>query len=458
MNTIHQLIEKQRRFFYTEQTKDIKWRKDQLIRLKSALIRHEKEIEKALFEDFKKPASEVLLSETGVLLLEINHAIAHLNSWCADEYVNSSFLLFPSESRIMHEPYGVCLIVSPWNYPINLSFAPLIGAIAAGNTAIIKPSELTPKSSAIVRKIVEETFQSDFIAVVEGGIPETQALLQGKLDFIFFTGSPQVGKIVMKAAAEQLIPVCLELGGKSPCIVDASAKISIAAKRIVQGKFFNCGQTCIAPDYVLVEESIKDEFVEQLKHYIHQFYGANPAQSADYGRIVNKQHLNRLLGYLADGEIAHGGEVDDADNYFSPTLLLSVRPDSAVMNEEIFGPVLPILTWKNKEEIIEIVRSKPKPLAYYHFTRNKKLREELLQRLSFGGGTINDTLEHIVGSELPFGGVGVSGIGEYHGKYSFTCFSHKKSILLKTDRIDLPLKYPPLKSKLNLLKKLFKWL
>jgi aldehyde dehydrogenase (NAD+) len=228
MNTIHQLIEKQRRFFYTEQTKEIKWRKDQLIRLKSALIRHEKEIEKALFEDFKKPSSEVLLSETGVLLLEINHAIAHLNSWCADEYVNSSFLLFPSESRIMHEPYGVCLIVSPWNYPINLSFAPLIGAIAAGNTAIIKPSELTPKSSAIVRKIVEETFQSDFIAVVEGGIPETQALLQGKLDFIFFTGSPQVGKIVMKAAAEQLIPVCLELGGKSPCIVDASAKISIA--------------------------------------------------------------------------------------------------------------------------------------------------------------------------------------------------------------------------------------
>lgn len=458
MNTIQQLVDKQRTFFYTEQTKDITWRKEQLKKLKSALLRFEKEIETAMFNDFKKPASEVLLSETGVLLLEINHAIKNINNWATDVYVDSSLLLFPSDSRIIHEPYGVCLIVSPWNYPVNLSFAPLIGAIAAGNTAIIKPSELTPHTSSVIRKIVEETFQPEYIAVVEGGVPETQALLQSKLDFIFFTGSPQVGKIVMKAAAEQLIPVCLELGGKSPCIVDASAKINIAAKRIVQGKFFNCGQTCIAPDYVLVEESVKDEFVAQLKYYIHQFFGANPAQSADYGRIVNKQHLIRLQSYLADGEIAHGGEVDETDNYLSPTLLLGVRPDSAVMNDEIFGPVLPILTWKNKEEVIDIVRSKSKPLAYYHFTRNTKLREELLQRLSFGGGTINDTLEHIVGSELPFGGVGVSGIGQYHGKYSFACFSHKKSILLKTDRIDLPLKYPPLKSRFKWLKLLFKWL
>lgn len=456
MTNIKDLIKVQKNFFYSGSTLPLKARKQHLKTLKRALIEMEDEFLQALHQDFQKPEFESFISETGYLIKDIDHMLSYLPDWVGRKRVSGSLLSFPSKSYIYHEPYGVCLIISPWNYPLQLAIAPAIGALAAGNTVVIKPSELAPATSAALKKLAHKYFTPEVLAVVEGAVPETQELLEQPVDYLFFTGSPQVGKIMMKAAAEQLLPLTLELGGKSPCIVDKTANLKIAAKRLAQGKFFNCGQTCIAPDYVLIDKSIQDQFVDELKKHIHTFYGDDPKKSDSYARVINHKHWQRLVGYLKDGHIEIGGEFSEAEKYIAPTVMTNVTIDSPVMQDEIFGPILPIIAYSDESEIVPFIRQYSKPLALYHFTTNKKLRETILKNVSFGGGVVNDTLEHLINPELPFGGVGVSGIGAYHGEYSFKTFSHEKSVLQKSSWFDLPLKYPPYDGKLKLLRNLFK--
>jgi aldehyde dehydrogenase (NAD+) len=456
MNTAQSIVERQKAYFYSNQTRPISFRKQQLKTLKKALQEHEQKFYDALKKDLGKSTFESFISEFGFIIKDIEHTLSHIDEWAEKQLVTSSILSFPSSSYILKEPYGVSLVISPWNYPLQLAIAPVVGAIAAGNTVILKPSEFAPATANALSSMCKQYFPEGFLTVVEGGAEITQDLLRSPIDYLFFTGSPKVAKLIMKTASEQLIPHTLELGGKSPCIVDKTAPIKLSAKRIAHGKFFNAGQTCIAPDYLLIDKEIADDFLSELTAIIKEFYGENPKNSEDYGRIIHDGHFKRLASFIADGTIVCGGEVDEKTRYIAPTVVKNVSLDSPIMQEEIFGPILPVIIYQSENEIVPFIRGFEKPLALYHFTRNKALKEKLLQQISFGGGVINDTLEHLMNPELPFGGVGTSGIGAYHGKYSFDSFSHKKSILQKSSRIDIPLKYPPYKGKLNLIRKLFK--
>ena len=454
MENYNAIITSQNRFFETGKTKEINFRKMQLKKLLTVLQKNEKLLCDALWTDLHKPEFEAYATELGIIYGEIREAISKLKSWSRPKKVATNLPNLPGSSFILPEPFGTALIIGAWNYPYYLTLGPLVGAMAAGNTIILKPSELTPSCSAALTKIINENFDPAYLKVAQGGIPETTELLKQKFDYIFYTGSTRVGKIIYKAAAENLTPVTLELGGKSPCIVDKDAALKVAAKRIAWGKFINAGQTCIAPDYLLVHESVKDELLGYISQNIFEFYGANPQESPDFLRIVNLHNFNRLAGLIEKDKIYFGGKTDASDLYVSPTILDKVSWDDKVMGDEIFGPILPVLTFSRLEEAIKDVIKRPKPLALYYFSKDKKKQKQVLNQISFGGGTINDTILHISNSNLPFGGVGNSGIGNYHGKAGFDTFSHHKSIMKRATWIDLPLKYPPYSTtKLNLVKK-----
>jgi aldehyde dehydrogenase (NAD+) len=453
---MQQLIEKHRDFFKSQKTKAIPFRKEYLKKLMIAIEKYEDDICDAIYLDFKKPKFETILTETQFVLAELNSALKHLSNWSKPKKVNTSWANWPSSDYIYKEPYGTVLIIAPWNYPFQLAIAPLIGALAAGNTAVIKPSEITPNTSKIIVQIITEVFPTNYVAVVEGGIKVSQDLLAQKWDYIFFTGSSKVGQIVYESAAKHLTPVTLELGGKNPTIVDETANIKIAARRIAWGKFLNAGQTCIATDYILVHKKVKENLIHELIESIKTFYSSDAASSLDFARTVNTSHFENLMNMLEGEKIIYGGENNPEDNYLSPTLLDEPKMDSKVMQGEIFGPILPIISYETLADIDLYISNYEKPLATYIFSEDKVFQDIILKNYSFGGGAINDTVIHIANKNLPFGGVGASGIGAYHGKTSFELFSHAKAILKKGTWLDIPLRYPPYKLSLDFAKKLKK--
>jgi aldehyde dehydrogenase (NAD+) len=450
------IVDTQRGFFQSGETKELGFRLTQLRKLKEILEKNEKRIYNALHQDLGKPPMESYTGELGVLIVEINHALKHLNSWMRPRRAPTPITLFPSKSRIYQDPRGIVLIMGPWNYPFQLLLSPLVGVIAAGNCAVLKPSELALASSSLVAEMIAEAFSPEYITVIEGGREAGEGLLNQKFDYIFFTGGEKVGKIVALAAAKHLTPVTLELGGKSPCVVDKDASIDTSARRIVWGKFFNAGQTCIAPDYLLVQKSVKKELLDRMIHHIQQFFGTSPIESPDYARIVNSSHFDRLAGYLQADTIVTGGQTNRDQRYFAPTILEHVSMEDEIMKEEIFGPILPVLEYQNLNEAIEILKQRPNPLSFYLFTTNDAVQKRILKEVSFGGGCINNTLVHFTNPDLPFGGIGSSGIGAYHGQYSFETFSHRKSVVTTSLWIDLNLRYQPYLDKLKLIKKLMK--
>lgn len=441
-----EVFRKQKEFFYSGATLSYEFRMKQLDILYRAIQDFEKEIIEALMADFRKPPLETYMTEIGITLHEIHFAKKHLKSWMKDKKVKTPITLYPAQSFIKTEPYGVTLIIAPWNYPFGLLFVPLIGAIAAGNCAVLKTAPATPHTAAVMKKLIESVFDNSYIAVFEGGREVNHALLEEKFDFIFFTGGPALGKIVMEAAAKNLTPLALELGGKSPCIVDKHADLNLTAERLTWGKFVNAGQTCVAPDYLLVHEDVKDKLLELMKKQLVKSYGNDPQKSSSYSRIVSDAQFKRIKELMEGCKIAYGGGTDGKDRYIAPTFLDSPEPDSPVMQEEIFGPVLPIFTFKNMSEAVDMIRKRPKPLALYLFTLDKNIENRILKEISFGGGCINDTVIHTGSPYLPFGGVGMSGFGSYHGYQSFKTFSHDKSILKKARFFDMPLRYPPYKA------------
>ena len=454
---IPQLIQSQKSFFASQQTKDISYRKETLKRLQKEIIRRENDIIKALNDDFKKSEYEAVMTETSIVLAELKMAIKNIYSWSKPKRILPSLLNFPSLAKLYKEPYGTVLIIAPWNYPYQLAFAPLIGAIAAGNTVVLKPSELTPNTSKITKEIIEAVFNKNHVSVVEGGVSVSQELLTQRWDYIFFTGSVQVGKMVAKAAADFLTPVTLELGGKSPCIIDETANIKLAAKRLVWGKFINGGQTCIAPDYLLIHKSVKEKFVTHFKEEIFRAYGENPQTSEDYPRIVNTKNFDRLALMLKDETCLIGGQIDRDENYIAPTLIDEPNLDSEVMKGEIFGPIFPMISYETETNFDTIIQKYDKPLALYVFTTRNRFAKKMIAKYSFGGGTINDTTVHFANHRLPFGGVGESGIGAYHGKQTFETFSHKKGVVTRGNWLDVTTRYAPYKGKLKQLKSLMKF-
>lgn len=455
---IPQLISDQREFFKSQKTKSISFRKNALKKLKHEIQQKENEIYNALKKDFNKPEFETYLSEIGIVYSEIDLAIKNISKWSKPKRVSASLLNFPSSDYIYSEPYGTVLIIAPWNYPFQLAIAPLIAAITGGNTAVLKPSELTPNTSKLISEIVTSTFSKNHVCVVEGGIPLATMLLEQRWDYIFFTGSVPVGKIVAKAAAKYMTPVTLELGGKSPCIIDDSVNVKLVAKRLVWGKFLNAGQTCIAPDYLIVKDSIKQKLISNIEKEVLVSYGKNPEESQDFARIVNSKNLERLSKMLDDSNVIFGGQINKDTNYLSPTLIDEPTLDSNVMREEIFGPILPILSYSNENDIDAIITHFEKPLSLYIFSKRSSFTNYIVNTYSFGGGVINDTLIHFGNHNLPFGGVGESGLGAYHGRLGFETFSHNKAVVKKANWLDVPLRYAPYNGKLKLLKILFKWL
>lgn len=458
MTIIRDKFNNSKAFFNTHKTKNLKFRKQQLKLLSKNIKNHENELLDALYKDLGKSKVEAYATEIGMLLKSIKLMRKELKNWSKTKQTDTPLYLFPTKSYIKKEPYGTVLIIGPFNYPVQLVFEPLIGAIAAGNTAIVKPSELTPHVAIVIRDIIEDTFDETYVSVVEGGIEETQTLLSLPFDYIFFTGSEKVGKIVYEAAARKLIPVTLELGGKSPVIVDDTANIKVASERISFGKFTNAGQTCVAPDYILVQRKVKNDLIKALKKTNTEFYGENIEKSPDFGRIVNQKHFNRLndLIQIHKDNVVFGGNSYKEDLYIEPTLLDNITNDNKIMKEEIFGPILPIITYDNFDEVLEIIQSKSKPLSLYLFSEDENMTHRVLEELSFGGGAINDTLMHLANPNLPFGGVGSSGIGQYHGKYSFDTFSHMKSYTFKSTRLESSLFFPPYKGKFKYIKTFFK--
>ena len=438
-----ELFQVQKSYFSTGETLDINRRLICLLRLKKAIQAREQKIMDALLEDFGKCPFDTYTTEILMVLDEINAFVRHLKHWSRPRRASAGLINFPSAGRIYSQPFGCVLVISPWNYPFMLALSPLVGAIAAGNCVILKPSSQTPHTTAVLAELIEDAFQPGHAAVVTGGHDQSDRLLELPFDFIFFTGSPSVGKKVMAKAAEHLTPVVLELGGKSPCIVDRSADLETAAKRIVWGKFVNAGQTCVAPDYLLADRRITALLLENIKREITAFYYQDGRLSQDYPRIINAKHFARLSNLLSCGEVFCGGELYPEENRIAPTVLVGVSPDSAVMQEEIFGPVLPVLEVDRIEEAIDFVNSRPKPLALYCFTASKQVMRQVLKNTSSGGGCINDTVMHVSSERLPFGGVGASGMGRYHGKASFETFSHFRSILHKPVRMEMRVKYPP---------------
>lgn len=437
---------------------NISFRKETLIKLLNAIIIHENEIIEALHFDFKKPAFEAILTETSYVIRELKDTIRNLKKWSKPERVFPSLLNFPSKDYIYKEPYGKVLILAPWNYPFQLALCPLISAVAAGNQVVLKPSELAPKTSEIIFKIISKVFDKNHVEVIEGGVEVSKQLLAERWDYIFFTGSVAVGKIVAKAAAENLTPVTLELGGKNPCIIDETANLKLAAKRIVWGKFINAGQTCIAPDYILIQKNMKNRFVTYLKEEITNAYGKNPIESPDFARIINNKNWERLVKMIEPDKVLFGGQSNSKENYIAPTLIEETSLESPIMQEEIFGPLLPILTYEKQIDIDAVIAKYEKPLALYIFTENHNFSNRIIRNHSFGGGCINDTMIHFANKRLPFGGVGHSGIGAYHGSLNFDIFSHKKSMVKKANWLDLPMRYAPYKDKLQTIKRILKWL
>ncbi|WP_026695155.1 aldehyde dehydrogenase [Peribacillus kribbensis] len=450
------LMDRQRSFFRTNKTKEIAFRLNALKSLQSAVKQYENQLIAALKEDLNKSEFEAYSTEIGVVLEEIRFTLKHLRSWAKPRRVKTPLTHIGSKSYLYSEPYGTALIIAPWNYPFQLAAAPLIGAIAAGNCAVIKPSELTPKTSEVLARLIKEHFPEEYISVVLGGVEASEALLQEKSDYIFFTGSPAVGRIIMEAAAKNLTPVTLELGGKSPCIVHEDADIKLAAKRIAWGKYTNAGQTCIAPDYLYLHTSIRDSFLAAFKEAAADLFGLNPLENPSFTRIVSEKHFLRLQSLMGDGEIFLGGGTDKKRRVIEPTVLTNITWKDSIMQDEIFGPILPVLEYTNLDEVIEGIHHHPNPLSLYLFTSTPAVQEQVLNSISFGGGCINDTVYHFASPHLPFGGVGSSGIGAYHGKGSFDTFSHHKGVLKQTNLFDIPFRYPNAKNGLKRIKMFLK--
>jgi aldehyde dehydrogenase (NAD+) len=451
-------LEKMRTYFESGATQSYTFRKEQLQKLKAAVITHEDEIYTALHKDLRKSKEESYVTENGFFLAEINNAIKKLNGWMKPQGVGTNLLNFPSKSFIISEPLGVVLIISPWNYPFQLLMTPLIGAIAAGNCVVMKPSELAPATEAVMKKIIENTFEKKYILYTEGdGATVVPELMNNFIfDHVFYTGSTMVGKIIYELAAKNLVPVTLELGGKSPCIVEADVDVKLTAKRIAMPKFSNAGQMCVAPDYVLIHESVKDAFLQEMKKALIQFFGEDAQQSGFYGRIINERQFDRLEKYLNNGIVLHGGKTDKTDLYIAPTLLEITNVSDSVMQDEIFGPILPIITFKTMEEAVAIIKQHKNPLAMYVFTKDSAKEKHWLNAVAFGGGCVNNASYQLTNHNLPFGGRGTSGMGNYHGKYSFETFSHKKSIMKTYTWLDLFLKYPPFTGRLGFFKKIIR--
>ncbi|MGN6439390.1 MAG: aldehyde dehydrogenase [Agriterribacter sp.] len=436
-------------------TRPYAFRKQQLLLLKNAVLKYEQDINLALYTDLKKSAEETYATETGLLLAEINLALKRLHRWMKPRHILPNLVNFPSSGKIFADPLGVVLIIAPWNYPLQLCLIPLVGAIAAGNCVVLKPSELAPATSNIIQKIISETFPPAYVKVVEGeGSAVIPAMMQQfRFDHVFYTGSIPVGKIIYQLAAKTLTPVTLELGGKSPAIIEKDADITVTARRIALGKFANAGQTCVAPDYVLVHEAIAEQFTAALINAIQVFFGEDAGKSSDYGKIINGKRFDQLAAYLTEGEIIYGGKTDRASLYFSPTILKNITAGSAIMNEEIFGPVLPILRFNNMEEAAAIVKQHANPLAFYVFTSDAAKEKAWIEQTAFGGGCVNNAVWHFANHRFPFGGVGNSGIGAYHGKYSFKTFTHEKAVMKTPVWFDPSIKYPPFKGKLKWFKR-----
>ena len=445
-----------RTYFETGETKSVEFRKAQLTRLKQAVIDHADQLQEALYTDLKKSPEESWVTETGFLLSEISNAINNLGKWMKPKRVGTNLLNLPSKSYVMTEPLGVVLIIGPWNYPLQLLFTPLTGAIAAGNCVVLKPSEFAPATATIMKKIIDATFEKKYVQFVEGeGAVVIPSMMNNFVfDHVFYTGSTTVGKIIYQMAAANLIPVTLELGGKSPCIVEADANITVTANRIAMTKFSNAGQMCVAPDYLLVHESVKEKLIAAFKKSMNTFFGSDASLSYDYGRIINEQQFDRLSSYLQQGNILIGGNTNREQLYIEPTIMDQVSLAAPVMKEEIFGPILPILTFSNREEAKAIIAQHKNPLAFYVFTSSSKKEAAWIDEIPFGGGCVNNAALHLTNHRLPFGGRGFSGSGKYHGKFSFETFSHQKSVMKTPTWLDPAVKYPPFKGKL----KLFKWL
>lgn len=458
METLKEKINKQREYFSTGETKDINFRIEKLKKLRDVLKSEEDKVFEALKKDLMKSSFESYVTEVAMVYDEINMHIKNIKKWSKKRRVKTPVVQFPAKSFIQLEPYGVVLIIGPFNYPFMLTMDPLIGAIAAGNTAVIKPSESAPETSKILKEILEKVFDEKYVLHVnpERGKEVVEELLKEKFDYIFFTGSATVGKIVMKAASQYLTPVTLELGGKSPCIIDKDCKLELAARRIVWGKLLNSGQTCVAPDYLYVHKDIEEEFIKKLEEEIKNQFGNNPLESEDYSKMVNEREFNRVFSYIDKEKLVFGGNYNRKTFQIEPTILKNVTWDDPVMEREIFGPIFPILTFENLDEVLRVVNSKDKPLALYYFSEDKNKVEKVLNSTSSGGVTINDTLVHVSSSYLPFGGVGNSGMGEYHGKYSFDLFSNKKGVMNRKTFLDLKIRYAPFQNKLTIVKKIMK--
>ncbi|MGG2091587.1 aldehyde dehydrogenase [Bacillus sp. S13(2024)] len=458
VDNIQQLIQEHRQFFHNDYTRSLQFCLEKLEKLKNSIQKYENQLLSALYQDLHKSEFEAYAAEIGFAFNSINFIMKYLKQWMKPQKVKTPIHFVPSKSYIIKEPYGTVLIIGPFNYPFQSLMEPLIRAIAAGNCVVLKPSENAPNVSAVINKIISETFDKQYIRVIEGDRETTSLLIHAPFDYIFFTGSVQVGKIVMEAAAKNLVPVTLELGGKGPAIVDETANLDIAAKRIIWGKFINAGQSCIAPDYVIAHKSIKEKLISKMKEIITSFYGSDVSKSNDYGRIVNERQFDRLISILEQDQnyIIFSGNSSRSHLYIQPTLLEVKSWDNAAMKEEIFGPILPIMEYNDLDAVIHMVNNHPKPLALYVFTENKNVEKQVLGRISFGGGCVNDTMSHMANLHLPFGGVGNAGFGAYHGKHSFDTFTHRKSILKKSSKIDLELVFPPYKNKIKILRKIFK--
>lgn len=447
-----------RDFFQTQATKDIKFRKKYLKALKKSIKKHESDILDALKSDLGKNKVEAYATEIGFVKKELSYIIKELKNWAKTKSVTTPMMQFPAKSFIKYEPYGTVLIIGPFNYPFQLVMSPLIGALAAGNCAVVKPSEMTPQTSMVLQEILEEVFPENYVKVIQGEKEVTSQLLDERFDYIFFTGSTDVGQIVYEKASKHLTPVTLELGGKSPAIIDHTANLKVAAERVAFGKFMNAGQTCVAPDYVLIDNKVKMKFVKALQSTIQEFYGTQTEQSEDFGRIVNDNHFNRLVNIIEDSrqQVIYGGESNADELFVAPTIILDPELSDSVMQQEIFGPILPIIGYETLNEVYDIVEQYEKPLALYLFTEDSDQITAVFNRLSFGGGCVNDTILHLANPNLPFGGVGHSGIGSYHGKYSFELFSHEKSYITKSTKLESGLLFPPYKGKFKYVKQLFK--
>ena len=440
---INMVVEHQRKFFNTKETLDINKRIYYLKKLKSVILKYENEINQALYEDLGKSPSESYMCEVGLTLSELSYQIKHIKRWSRAKRHITDLTNFHGKSYSVFEPYGVVLVMAPWNYPFMLTMEPLIGAVAAGNCVVAKPSAYSPATSSIIKKILEQVFDDSYVAVVEGGRAENTELLEQRFDYIFFTGGVNVGKLVMEKAAKNLTPVSLELGGKSPCIIDKTANLKLAAKRLAFGKYLNLGQTCVAPDYLLIEETVKEKFLDILIDTVKKMYGENPLENQNYGKMINEKHYRRVMGLIDERKVILGGKGIKEQLRIEPTVLDNVTESDDVMQEEIFGPVLPVITYKEINDAVQFIETRPHPLALYIFSNDRKVQKLFTEKVTFGGGCINDTILHLATSRMGFGGVGNSGMGAYHGIKSFQTFSHEKSILRKYNWIDMPMRYQP---------------